>query len=75
MKHLQLPVLDYLRLNNNTIRSPIVVLPSTTLEETVNKMLHEKIHRVFIVESLIVMKPIGVVSQIDIVTLINKITA
>jgi len=56
--HLYNTVVDFMKLDNNS-NVPLLVLPSTTIEQLVNIIIRTKVHRVFVIDNS--GKPIGVI--------------
>lgn len=66
------PVLDYLKQFHGVVRKPVTVTVDSTFEQVVDKVLSEKVHRVWVVDAQ--NKPIGALSMSDIVAKLTKLT-
>ncbi|KND02960.1 uncharacterized protein SPPG_02036 [Spizellomyces punctatus DAOM BR117] len=69
LTELEKPVLEYLKSKSSTgqIKTPVVCTPDHTLRDIIGFLVGNHIHRVWVVETLEDLRPIGVVSQSDII--------
>ncbi|TPX63484.1 hypothetical protein SpCBS45565_g06572 [Spizellomyces sp. 'palustris'] len=69
LTELEKPVLEYLKhkTSSGQIKTPVVCTPDHTLRDILGLLVGNHIHRVWVVETLEDLRPIGVVSQSDII--------
>ncbi|KAI9008358.1 hypothetical protein BC832DRAFT_591589 [Gaertneriomyces semiglobifer] len=66
---LEMPVLEYLKQKSSAgkVRQPILCTPNDSLRHIISTLVEQDVHRIFIVAQKDDLRPIGVVSQSDII--------
>ncbi|KAI9106067.1 hypothetical protein DFS34DRAFT_574486 [Phlyctochytrium arcticum] len=66
LSDLKKPVLEYLKSTSKQVKLPVVITPEDSLKSVLHLLVDHHIHRVWVVEKSEDLRPIGVISQSDI---------